>query len=1446
MKFDSSNSDIAIRTETIDRLGKVVIGSTSVSISKASFSATVTPPIVTYTPPQVHINSAELTNQNILRLVGRVNNFIPIESIQILCGKNVLAQTVSESRDANSQVKRSFNNNYSHVDFVFERPIDRNLIVEDHIRAAFYFEDGTFSDVEIPIELLPLVVEHKSPQSGSAPVPMHISLENCRVNGRGVLRVSGWVASLSPIRDVQVFLDNRLIGVAEKNIQREDVESAYPEYPGSQNSGFLLEQVVDDSELTTGDVRVVVTALGGITRQAFKALQIAPVIKRRKHQDAPLRIECDSLELREDGTLSVDGWAICQSGVESIGIELDKSHIDYAEVGLSRPDVGNHFPLVPSARQSGFKFTGKIAASCKGESSVTLTLRGIGGEEHRVLLPVMAVATGAPDAPESVRNDIFVFVDTPAIQDGLSTSPARGGIMVVGWALSLNEIVDVEVFVDDVSIGLAYYGMRREDIHAAFPTIAKSLLSGFAVSIPQRFLDKGRHIIRAVAKDKHDKTAITEFAIDAEEAAVLESSAIRRRITQAEFNLQDAVLNALRYNTKYALFLLVKNGNRREIDNVRTTVKSLTRQVYGDWTLTIILSPGIFEDAFNVSILSGITDDAGKIKVVSADENVTLSQMLCTTPEVPLMFSLLRPGDEIGVDALLEMSVASGLNKNADFLYSDERRFDVSSGTQRAYFKPEWSPDLLLSTNYIGGIWIADASLLTGLGVTVGDIRSFGEYDLVLRLTESARLIWHHPKVLCESKERRHESSGTETRALRRALKRRRIDAKVIPGCIPGIYRVKREVQTDGLVSIIIPTIAARGLVKITIDSIREKTNYQNFEIICIDNIPRSEKPEWKRWLRENADSVISIPDKFNWSKFNNRGAAKASGEFLLFLNDDIEVTDPYWLDALLEHAQRDDVGIVGPQLRYPDGKVQHAGLFLTRVGARHAFRFFAADDPGPFGMALTQRNVIGVTGACMLMRRDAFDAVGGFDESHSVVNNDVDYCLSAGIAGQKIIYTPHAQLIHHELASRAEMTDAYDKTNFTNKWGKILKLGDPYFSPLMSIERDDYSPEDEPVRVIHAGHPITARNSVKRILAVKVDHIGDFITAIPALTRLKDRFPGAKLSVLTPRASVSMASMVPAIDSVIEFNFFHARSGLGKRSISKKEISTLTDTLRSYDFDIAVDLRRQPDTRHLLQYSGATWLVGFDRGSQFPWLDVSVEWEGDTRMTGKRAQVSDALSQLVETLALACDGDRTVLPSIITQAAARAAVAALPAVAPLAHTLFSGPLVCVHPSVGTTTRQWPPEHFAGLIDLLVDYGASVILIGGPDEIDTATQVMRHVSSTNRVFSLVGKTALQDLQNILQACDLFVGNNSGPHHIAAAIGVPTVGIHSGVVDAREWGPLGPAAIAVRRETNCFPCYAETTASCHRGMACLHGIHPGDVYRACQRLLALRAEDRPKG
>jgi ADP-heptose:LPS heptosyltransferase len=518
---------------------------------------------------------------------------------------------------------------------------------------------------------------------------------------------------------------------------------------------------------------------------------------------------------------------------------------------------------------------------------------------------------------------------------------------------------------------------------------------------------------------------------------------------------------------------------------------------------------------------------------------------------------------------------------------------------------------------------------------------------------------------------------------------------------------------------------------------------------------------------------------------------------------------------------------------------VQHAGMFLASPGiARHAFRFAASDEPGYFGLALTQRNVIAVTGACMLMRRSIYQALGGFEEAHEIINNDLDFCLRAHLAGKLTVFTPHASLVHHEAVSRDRLPDVFDLSHFEARWKTLFASGDPYFSPRLTRHSDDYRPDDEPVQTVFAGHPLFRHGEIQRILAVKVDHIGDFITAIPAIRRLKQVFPSASIHVLASRAARAVAATLDCVDEFIEFEFFHTISGLGPRQISQDEYQALSQRLAPYRFDIAVDLRKHLDTRDVLRYTPARFLVGYDYMGQFPFLDVALEWEGDKNLQRKRSHVSDDLINLVEAIRTAGTAERTRLDL------AASSEGPPDFLEDDARELFAKPVVAVHPGVGNEMRQWPAEHFAALIDLLVERNAvNAVLIGGPEEASLAEQVLGKVARRDSVVSLVGKTPLRDLPALLSACALYVGNNSGPKHIAAALGVPTIGIHSGVVDAAEWGPIGERAVALRRDMMCSPCYISRRADCPRNFACMRGLEPAAVQEISEIFLARPVERR---
>jgi ADP-heptose:LPS heptosyltransferase/GT2 family glycosyltransferase len=1303
------------------------------------------------------------------------------------------------------------------------------------------------------------------------PASTMIYTEHASVDPDGNLRVTGWAVSRNTLLAIQIFLDDERVGSATLGGLRNDVANAHPSYPNARNAGFSLSMILDESTRAARRVHAqVITVSGALhetvlplervnpaagaeppaappaapparpARAAEPARPVAPV------QTAPdprrvIELFIDKTVLGTDGVVQVVGWVVCATGIAGISVLLDNVPVGEAELGLPRPDVGEAFPAIPAARFAGFRLQAKALASAAGEHVVTIVARNglddlntrretVSAEE---ISQIERAASGAA-VPEMGS---FKFqLDTPPLADGVATFVVTGRLTVEGWVVGREGIAGIDVILDDIPLGSAHYGQARQDVGTAFPDWPDSLRSGFAFHCPPRSLRDGDHVMALHVKDKTGETHVQSFRFSVAKSADTEDGArIRRRIAAGEAALYADMLRRLDWQPRFRVLLRGHDADAPE--KLARTLASLEAQVYPHWRAELIGEDAASPEAV-AAIAADARIDAGRIGVLDRD---ALSAGFAD--ERDMLVAVLYCGDELGCDALAEVAVQSGLHRQVELLYADEIRESPASGEREVFYKPAYSADLLLASNYIGRPWFGASALLARAGASPRSLLAQGEYDLLLRCVEQTgpagvRAI---PRLLCERAPEAGEDAASERQALEQLAVRQGFEATVEPGCLPGIWRLHRRVVASGKVSIIIPTCAANGYIETCLATLRARTAYRNFEIIAIDNIPES-MAQQKAWLHATADKIVDMQEAFNWSRFNNRAAAMADGEFLLFLNDDIEVIQNDWLDAMLEYAQQPEIGIVGPQLLYPDRKVQHAGMFLAGLGlARHAFRFAASDEPGYFGLARTPRNVMAVTGACMLMRRAHFAALGGFDEAHEVINNDLDFCLRTHDAGLRTVYTPHATLIHHELASRAKMKDVYDLDQFTSRWRMRFADGDPFYNPGLSKMFDDFRPNDEPAREVFSGHPLFRPEDIRRILVVKVDHIGDFMTALPPIRRLKEHFPNARIAVLASGTVRSFAALDDSIDEIIDFNFFHVRSALGQRELDEAELTALAERLAPYRFDLAIDLRKHLDTRELLRCAGAKVTAGYDHDGQFPWLDISLEWESDRRMQQKRYHVTDDLLHLVETVATAGRADRVgIRPEAVAKLRATATIPE-----DVAHFL-DGPVVCIHAGAGNEMKQWPIAYFATLIDMLITRNkVRILLIGGPDEAEIETELLAAVENADRVMSLVGKLPLHVLPAVIAGCSLYVGNDSGPKHIAASVGIPTVGIHSGTVDPIEWAPMGERSVAVARAMSCSPCYLNRLDHCSRGLACMRELEPQSVHRVCEMMLATAVQATPR-
>ena len=1071
------------------------------------------------------------------------------------------------------------------------------------------------------------------------------------------------------------------------------------------------------------------------------------------------------------GRVEGSGWVIAPSDVTEVSVLLGEQVLVQARSGLPRPDVARRFPHYREAGRSGFAFSADLPAALAGSGAdlLTIVVRAAGGEQARKSVRVQPPG-GAKRASERASKvspapvaavaglALMARIDRPAPVGGSVRVPAGQALALSGWAVARAGVASVSVLLDDVLVGEAQRGIRREDIGAAFAGFGEALLSGWALVVPREWMTHGSHRISVVVADVAGATTDVSLSLWVEAGAAV--GVLRTSMPAPEIAFAQRLLAAQPRRLFFSI--LVRAG--AEGGRVAATLESLERQVMTGWQAIVVAAD---ETARSLPVAVRL---GGRVRFEAAEDweagaPAGAAGMVCA----------LQAGDVLGCDALLEFAVAAAMSPEGDFFYADERR------NGQALLKPDFAPEQLLGMNYVGRAWCATAALA---GPIAGFVAA-SDYDAVLRLSEMATRVVHAPRVLME-RAPAADSLAQEAAALAAAADRRSIKAEIYSGPVAGVWHLRRLLPTGSApsVSIVIPTRGAGDLVRQAIGSIRA-TAGRPVEIVVVDDLPARSKT-LRAWLRKQADTVVRAEGAFNWSRFSNQGAKAASGEVLLFLNDDIDAPSRGWLEAMLEQAVRPEVGAVGAQLVYPGGRVQHAGLYLDGTVGRHAFRFHAAwkageaDGAGPFGLAAVTREVIGVTGACLMTRRDVFERLGGFDEAHGIINNDLDFCLRARAAALDVIYTPHARLVHHELASRAELPDSFDAARFADRFRSALPLGDPYRNGQLAADDDQYAMDAEPVAFLYAGKPGRPRREVRQILAVKLDHIGDFVAALPALRALKGHFPDARLSLLAPPATVSLAGLAPMVDEVIPFTFFESRSADGRTEVGEAALVTLEAMLAPRRFDVAIDLRMHPETRSVLRRTGAGLLAGYDHEGRFPWLDVALEWEGDTRLLLKRSHIGERLLQLVHATAAA-------FAPAMPHAGVEDAAATLASLALLPAELAGRPLACVHPGVGNPIKQWPAAAFAGLIDLLVADGMAVVLVGTAEEADVADAVLRLGAPGAPVCSLAGSLELALLPALLKACALFVGNDSGPKHLAASLGVPTVGVHSGVVDAREWG-----------------------------------------------------------
>lgn len=515
------------------------------------------------------------------------------------------------------------------------------------------------------------------------------------------------------------------------------------------------------------------------------------------------------------------------------------------------------------------------------------------------------------------------------------------------------------------------------------------------------------------------------------------------------------------YNTKFSYFVEL--------------IDSINNQTYQNFEVCLADSSKIPD----VQIQKYIQElNSSKIVYKNISQNLGISE----NTNVAISFStgdyvaFCDHDDVISIDALYEVVKAIN-SSDADFIYTDEDILE-NGIRKNPHFKPDFSPDLLTSYNYICHLCVVKRKLLDEVGLLNKEFDGAQDYDFVLRATEKAKNIVHIPKVLYHW--RAHESSTSYNssakeyvymagkRAIEEHFKRINIKAKVEILDEPGRYRVKYDVIGNPKISIIIPNKDSKSDLKKCIDSIL-KSSYQNYEIVIVENNSKTKEifDYYDKIQKDNGNiKVVSIKiDKFNYSLINNFGVKNSKGEYIVLLNNDTKVLSNDWMEEMLGICQRDDVGIVGVKLLYPDFKVQHAGVVVGIGGvAGHVNVNIAENEEGYFSRANVINNFSAVTAACLMIKRSIFEKIDGLDENLQVAFNDIDLCMKARKLKYLIVFTPYAKLMHYESKTRGS-EDTPEKIKrfesemdiFKSKWKDELDRGDPYYNINLRLDKVNF-----------------------------------------------------------------------------------------------------------------------------------------------------------------------------------------------------------------------------------------------------------------------------------------------------------------------------------------------------------------------------------------------------
>ena len=636
------------------------------------------------------------------------------------------------------------------------------------------------------------------------------------------------------------------------------------------------------------------------------------------------------------------------------------------------------------------------------------------------------------------NQDIYFFVESPSA----SSQPFTEFLEIRGWAFSSRDELSIKLHIDEHLYRSFNVKQRRTDVAQAHADIPNADYSGFEERIVLDFLSSGRHTLKLVFTNTQGHCEEYEQEFYRFRKDELYRLWMRHQASAASGHAT--------HNTGTMVNILLDGGDT--VTGALDSVRSITAQTCKDVRL--------FYAGDNWDVIAGQLSESGisrfQSEVVIVDSPAEAAARLRTGE-----FLLgMKAGERLQPHALAEL-LNDSVNCKADLVYCDHDFLDDSDEHREPVFTFGWSPDHLVCDNYIGNVFLLRCTAQTSRQLAGCDIEAW-RYAMLLehldidadRVSRVAKVLWSRP---AESPAQTRRRLDSEQAALENHLASQAIPARVSRD--ERFRYVDWQLNEEPLVSIIIPTMGKLELLHPCLESLLDNTAYRNYELVMLDN-SRGRFPEGITYLKEKNLTVIECDEDFNWARLNNIGARHAKGEYLLFLNDDIEIIDGNWLHELIKQAQRKAVGAVGALLYYPGGAIQHAGILLVDHGGGCAHLFHRMMPNSGIYQRLdeTVREVSAVTGACLMLARNKFEELDGFDEELAVAGNDVDLCLRLLQSGYRNIWTPKCRLVHHESISRKTIAPKEDEAAMWRRWGDQFRRGDFYYNPNLSREKWDCS----------------------------------------------------------------------------------------------------------------------------------------------------------------------------------------------------------------------------------------------------------------------------------------------------------------------------------------------------------------------------------------------------